>query len=176
MSYWTFDDGAGTTVLNTGTLGTAYNGVLSVASDNSGTVTTPNTTPGPGVPLPTWTTGRFGGALAFSGSITNPGSPGNFALNYVAVPGTGGAGLGGGGLDSAQNVTTSMWVQWSGTQYQANDISGSTSLFNNQYGGVSLWERPLDSRTTWSPCPGRAPPPTPLPPCQRSPAAPRVPR
>ena len=140
LSYWTFDDGSGTTLLNTGTLGTAYNGVLSVASDNTGTITSPNTTPGPGIPLPTWTTGRFGGAPAFSGYLSNPGSPGNFALNYVAVPGTGGVGSGGGGLDSAQNVTTSMWVQWNGTQYQANDISGSTSLFNNQYGGVSLWE------------------------------------
>ena len=139
LSYWTFDDGSGTTVLNTGTLGTAYNGILSVASNNTGSWTTPNTTPGAGVPLPTWTTGRFGGALAFSGSVINPG---NFALNYVAVPGTGGAGSGGGGLDSASNLTMSMWVQWNGTQYIAYDGSGST-LSSNQYGGVSLWERPF---------------------------------
>jgi hypothetical protein len=139
LSYWTFDDGSGTTVLNMGTLGSAYNGVLSVASNNTGSWTTPNTTPGPGVPLPTWTTGRFGGAVAFSGSVTNPG---NFALNYMAVPGTGGAGLGGGGLDSASNLTMSMWVQWNGTQYLAYDGSGSI-LNGDQYGGVSLWERPF---------------------------------
>jgi hypothetical protein len=60
----------------------------------------------------------------------------------MAVPGRGGAGLGGGGLDSASNLTMSMWVQWNGTQYLAYDGSGST-FGSNQYGGVSLWERPF---------------------------------
>jgi C1A family cysteine protease len=142
LSYWAFNDGSGTTVLNTGTLGTAYNGVLSVASNTTGSwaAATPNTSPGAGVPLPTWTTGRFDGALAFSGYVTDPG---NFALNYVAVPGTGGPGFGGGGLDGAENATMSMWVKWNGTQYTPYTWeNGNSNPYPDQFGAVSLWQRP----------------------------------
>ncbi len=117
VSYWSFNEAAGTTAHNGGLAGTKFDGTLLSASKT-----------GPGA-LPRWVPGKFGTALEFSGRIVGAvgGPPAAWSLNYVNVPG-------GGGLQFANNTTVSLWVKWNGPQPAA--MAAGDCATNRLYGCV----------------------------------------
>jgi hypothetical protein len=79
---------------------------------------------------PTWATGRFGGAVQFSGNAIPYANGSDF---WCDVTGNNLNVAGGGGLNAASNATASMWVKWQGAQPA---MLSSDSNTTNQYGIV----------------------------------------
>ena len=150
-------DGSGTTVANTGSLGSAYNGLLTAACYGGSanalpqySYTTSVSDSSSTYALPTWSSaGPFGACLTFSGyqpEAWNAYGPAetDWGMNCVSVP-SGAANTLGCGLGDTSNATISMWVNWgTNAQYSMVHFGNGTSTPNtgviaNSYGQPIGW-------------------------------------
>jgi hypothetical protein len=128
ITYLPMNEGSGTTATNVGSGGNGYDGTFNsfhgAYDDGLGDLgmSTWND--------PVWATGRFGGAVQFSGNSVPYANGTDY---WCDVTGNNLNVQGGGGLNAASNASVSMWVKWQGVQPQ---VLSSDSNTVNQYGVV----------------------------------------